>query len=112
LRAGEGDDVERFGHGAQDRGNFLGHCLTDRRFVRALVKPFASQLGADAGSGARAKVGQDQPILDLVQLRIVQPGLGNDPGQVFCEFFRSLAKAAEQAVRPAGAASFVRAHAR
>ena len=75
LRTGKGDDIQRLGHGAQDRGDFFSHGLTDRGFVRALVEPVTRQLGANPRCGTRAKVGQDQGVLDLVELRIVKPGL-------------------------------------
>jgi hypothetical protein len=74
LRAREGHDIERLCNRAQDRSDFIGHSLPDRRLIGAAFKSLTGQPLADPGRGARAEVGEDQRVFDLVQLRVVQPG--------------------------------------
>ena len=73
----------------------------DRGFVRPALELLVRQPLADSVRGARAKVGEDQRVFQLVKLRLVELGLGDDPGDIFGQPLGGFAEAAENAVGPA-----------
>ena len=101
LRTRKGVDVERFGDGAQHRGDFLGDDLAQflgavRRDVTAL-----GQAVADARGHGGAEVGGDQRILDAVEIVVVEARLAGDARQILAEPLRRALEAAEQPFAPA-----------
>ena len=105
LRAREGVDLERLGDRAQDLGDLLGDDRADaapRRAPRS--KRSSASRSRMRAAVTRAEIGGDQRLLDLVELRVVEPGLADEPGEVVGQPLGRLAKAAEQPLRPAVAA--------
>src|SRR5690606_20440713 len=68
--------------------------LGDRQ-AEALLR----ELGANAGGGAGAEIGEDQRVLDFVQGRVVEAGGADRGGEILAETLGGLAKAAEQPFR-------------
>ena len=112
LRAREGGNFERLGHRAQDRGDFLRHRLAQLALGNLRTEALFAQRLAHAASGFGAEVRHDQRILDLVERGVVQPGVAPrlaDGRDILAQAVGGLAKAAEQAVAPAGGALFAHA---
>ena len=101
LRAREGGDLERFRHRAQDRGDFFRDGFFQLTLGYLEPEAFFGQLGPDPRGCRRAKVRQDQRILDIVERRIVEFCRADDFGEVARQFLGGLAKAPEQPVAPA-----------
>ncbi len=101
LRAREGGDFEWLGYGAQDLGDLFRHRFLQLALGNAEAEALFFQLFADPACSARAEVGYDQGVLDIVECGIVELGRADNAGEVVRQPFRRLAEAAEQPFAPA-----------
>ena len=67
--------------------------------AEAALEPLAGEPRADLGRGRRAEVGGDQRLLDLVERRLVERGLGEQAGEIVAEPVRGLPEAERACAR-------------
>ena len=86
--------------GREDLLQLLRDHRADRLLAEAALEPLAGEPGAHLGRGPRAEVGGDQRLLDLVERRLVQRGLGDQAGEIVAEPVGGLAEAEPHALVP------------